>query len=92
MDTAYLVLLAQSVFLSMAIIMSNIGARYIVMDLDKRNGTLFAQPYMRYVYVFCMSFLGSRNPYIAGVIVGLYHLLLLAMPITDSVTSKPYIT
>jgi hypothetical protein len=45
--------------ISTAILLSNIGARHIVADVE--HIALFAHPYMCYVYVCSMAFIGTRN-------------------------------
>lgn len=46
----------------LCVILSNIGARYILIDLDRKHGHIFGHPKMVYLYIFCMSYLGSRDP------------------------------
>lgn len=51
-----------SVIISIAIILSNIGARYIVVDLDQKGwDRVFGHPNMRYLYIFCMCYMGTHD-------------------------------
>ena len=68
--------LIDAIVVVFAIIMSNIGARYIIMDVQKRHEKLFAHPHMRYLYIFCMAYLGARNMYIAAGAAVAYAVLL----------------
>ena len=45
--------------ISIAILLSNIGARHVVADVE--HISLFNNPYMCYVYVYCMAYIGTRN-------------------------------
>lgn len=53
--------LFESLLMIFALIFTNIGARYIAMDIDKRHSKYFGHDKMRYVYIFSMAYLGSRN-------------------------------
>ena len=63
----------ESVLMVISIIMSNIGARYIIMDIDRKHySKYFGHKYMTYVYIFCMSYLGSRDLYLSILFAILY--------------------
>lgn len=62
--------LLHALLVSGAIILSNIGARHVVEDL--KDIEIFAHPYMLYVYIFCMAFIGTRDPYVSGGVAVLY--------------------
>lgn len=66
---------ADAIFLVLAVIMSNIGSRYIMVDLHEKHGNLFAHPSMKYVYMFSMAYMGSRDPVLAGACAVLYGIL-----------------
>ena len=77
-DTSYLL---NALSLSVAIIISNIGIRYIVLDLDSKMkgstiGNLLAHPNARFVYIFCMSYIGIRDPVVSAIMGALYVLLI----------------
>jgi hypothetical protein len=61
-----------SVMMILAIIFSNIGARYIILDIDKRYAKYFGHDKMRYVYIFSMAYLGSRNIYLSLLVALVY--------------------
>lgn len=61
-----------SLMMIFAIIFSNIGARYIIMDIDKRHSKYFGNDKMRYVYIFSMAYLGSRNIYLSSLVALVY--------------------
>lgn len=65
----------QAIIVVSCIILSNIGARYIMIDMHRRHEKLFSHPNMRYVYIFCMAYLGSRDPYLSFVAAFMYGLL-----------------
>lgn len=56
---------SQSMALVICVIMSNIGAKYILSDMCHKHEEIFSNPNMRYVYIFCMSFIASRDPYMS---------------------------
>jgi len=56
--------------------MTNIGARYIFMDINRRRERLLGHPMMRYFYIFCMGFVGTRDPKVSLIIVALYYLFM----------------
>ncbi len=62
--------LAGTLAISVAILLSNIGARHIVADVE--HIALFAHPYMCYVYVYCMAYIGTRD-YIAALVIAMLY-------------------
>ena len=64
-----------TVVVSMAIILSNIGARYIIADVDQKQNKLFAHHNMLYLYIFCMAYVGTRDPLMASVVSAMYYIV-----------------
>jgi hypothetical protein len=65
-----------SLLIGFSLIVSHIGARYIHLDIDQRKERLFAHPYMRYLYIYCMAFIGVRNLEIAAIITAIYFIFM----------------
>ena len=63
-----------SIFLSMAIIISNIGSKYIHLDYTEHQQELLSHQGLRVLYIYCMAFVGTRNVISALKITGLYYL------------------
>lgn len=59
--------------ISTAILLSNIGARHIVADVE--HIALFSYPCMCYVYVYCMAYIGTRDFVASFVIAVLYGIV-----------------
>ena len=56
----------ESIIVVLCIILSNVGARYIIIELHQKHGQLFGHPKMKYLYIFCMAYLGSRDPLLSA--------------------------
>jgi len=65
-----------TLLVGIAMVTTNIGARYLVNDMTPKREKLLTHPNMKYLYVFCMGFVATRNPVLAIVIVALYYLFL----------------
>jgi hypothetical protein len=68
----YVPVTLDSIIMAISIIMSNLGARYILVDIDKKHATYFGNNNMKYVYIFCMTYLGSRNIFLSTLFAILY--------------------
>jgi hypothetical protein len=55
----------EALMLVFCIIMTNIGSKYIMIDAQKRHGDFLNDPKMIYLYIFCMAYLGGRDPMLA---------------------------
>ena len=73
----------QALLIASAIITSNIGARFVVMDLDRRIGPVLAMPSMKFVYVFAMSYMGVRNAEVSAYVALTYLVLISMLPVKD---------
>lgn len=67
--------LLTGIFLTLAVIISNIGAKFIHLDFDDRQHGVLSHPHVRIFYIFCMAFVGIRDFYYAGIITTIYYLL-----------------
>lgn len=64
-----------SLILGLAVLMSNIGARYIFIDFtekDIKRQKILAHPLMRYAYIFAIGFVGTRSFRLAGIVTAIY--------------------
>ena len=69
--------LLNALIISFAIIISNIGARYIHLDLNsERQRFILEHPYTRYLYIYCMSFIGVRDFQLSAVVTVIYFLII----------------
>lgn len=64
--------------LTLAIIISNIGAKFIHMDFDERQQKIMAHPLARVFYIYCMAFIGIRDFRYAAIVTGIYYLIVLS--------------
>ena len=48
-------------FFSVAMLVTNLGSRFVIMDLNKTHEKLFTNDVIRKVVVFCMFFVGTRD-------------------------------
>lgn len=55
-----------------AMLLTNIGARYIMLDINHKRDKILGHPYMKYIYVYCMGMIGTRNFLLAGIITTIY--------------------
>lgn len=62
----------EALMLVFCTIMTNIGCRYIITDVQKRHGNFLNDPKMIYLYIFCMAYLGGRDVTLAVGTVVLY--------------------
>jgi hypothetical protein len=62
---------------TIAIILSNIGARFIQLDWDEHQLKMLSHPYARILYIYSMAFVGSRNYGLAALITLGYYLILM---------------
>jgi len=62
----------EALMLVFCTIMTNIGCRYIITDVQKRHGDFLNDPKMIYLYIFCMAYLGGRDLTLALVATVLY--------------------
>lgn len=66
-----------AISMCIAIILSNIGARYVITDLDNKGwSAFFGQANMIYLYIFCMAYLGCHDIVISGTLSVLYGLII----------------
>lgn len=65
-----------AIFLVIAVIISNIGTRYIMIDLHEKHPNLLSHPAMRYIYMFCIAYMGSRDPVLSFGFMLLYGILI----------------
>lgn len=65
-----------SLIIGLSVIMSNIGARYIHLSINKKRERILAHPLMIYFYVFCMAFVGTHNPITSLILVTCYYLFM----------------
>lgn len=67
-----------ALLVGIAMITSNIGARFLVgeMSTSKRRESFLSDPKMKYLYVFCMGFVATRDLILAGILVCVYELFM----------------
>lgn len=65
-SSVYLLLVA------LAMITSNLGARFMLTESDKHIEKILAKPYMKYLYVYCMAFVATRDAILAMIAVLIY--------------------
>ncbi len=65
-----------ALLVGIAMVTTNIGARFLVNDMTKKREQLLTHPNMKYLYVFCMGFVATRNIVLAMIIVSLYTIFL----------------
>lgn len=67
-----------TIFIGIAMVISNIGARFLVggISTSKKRESLLSDPNMRYLYVFCMGFVATRDIILASILVCLYELFM----------------
>ena len=73
---ALLNLLNNSKFLAgVAILMSNIGGRYLNLDLTKKEEKFLQQPLIRRLLIFFVAFIATRDIIISLILTGVFILL-----------------
>ena len=65
----------KSIIAVFAVIMSNIGARYVIDDVNNRHKTIMSHPNMCYLYIFCIAYTGANDVYLAITAAVLYGIL-----------------
>jgi len=61
--------------LGLSVLLSNIGARYILGDFTeqhRKRQRILSHPLMKYVFVFAIGFVGTRNLYLATIVTTIY--------------------
>jgi hypothetical protein len=66
----------EPIMIVLCIFLSNIGTGYIIYDMQEKHQRIFGHPGMRYLYVFCMVYLGSGDPRLSAVGALIYALTL----------------
>lgn len=66
-----------ALIVGLAMVTANLGARFLMLDMNKKRENLLSHPNMRYLYVFCMGFVSTRSYLLAGVVAMIYSVFIL---------------
>ena len=70
-------------FIGLMMIMVNIGARFIIDELNDEHRKIFKNSYFRRAVIFAVIFMATRDIMIAFVVTGIFILLVLAAAINS---------
>lgn len=63
------------VLLVICMVLCNIGTPYIIMDLNQKYKSILNHPYMRYLYMFSIAYIGSHDIALSAIMSILYGIL-----------------
>lgn len=69
------VLQEDKIFLGLAILLSNVGGRYITMELGEKEEKILQSPFFRRLILFLMIFVATKD-FTVSVVITLIYLLL----------------
>lgn len=68
MDAGLAALSSNKLFTGLAMLMMNLGSRYIIMDIGSSYEALFDNVVVKQLIVFCMFFASTRDVKLAGIL------------------------
>jgi hypothetical protein len=61
-------LASNKMFIGFAMLMMNMGSRFVIMDIGKAHEALLTNPIVKKIVVFCMFFVATRDIMVAAIL------------------------
>ena len=71
------------IFIGLIMIMVNIGARFIIEEIDDEHKEIIKNPYFRKIFIFCSVFIATRDIGVALIVTIIFAVLMHEILKTD---------
>ena len=65
----------QTLLLGLAMMMSSLGSKYIQMEIDEVKHKFLSKPFMRFIFLLCLAYIGTRDLQLTVIVVALYFFI-----------------